>query len=114
MSTVKFDTWQNTDGTENYKCRAWVKFDGRGTASIDGSGNVSSITDNGPGDFTANFANALTDANYATNVSINNFGSAVYHIASDGSYNALTYSTTAVRVFGSSSFDTVVHISVFR
>ena len=114
MSTVKFNTWQNTDGTENYKCRAWVKLDGRGTVSIDGSGNVSSITDNGTGNYTANFATALPDANYATNVSINNYGSAVYHIVSDLSYNALTYSTTAVRVAASSAFDTVVHISVFR
>jgi len=48
-----------------YACRAWVNFDGTGTVSIRESGNVSSITDNGTGDYTVNFATALPDANYA-------------------------------------------------
>lgn len=65
MSVAKFDTWQNSDGTENYKCRAWVNFDGTGTVSIRASGNVSSITDNGTGNYTINFTNAMPDANYS-------------------------------------------------
>ena len=48
-----------------YACRAWVNFDGTGTVSIRNSGNVSSITDNGTGDYTVNFATAMEDANYA-------------------------------------------------
>ena len=48
-----------------YACRAWVNFNGTGTVAIRGSGNVSSITDNGTGDYTVNFATALPDANYA-------------------------------------------------
>jgi hypothetical protein len=48
-----------------YGCRAWVNFDGTGTPAIRASGNVSSITDNGTGDYTVNFTNALADANYA-------------------------------------------------
>lgn len=44
--------------------RAWVNFNGTGTVAIRGSGNVSSITDNGPGDYTVNFTTALPDANY--------------------------------------------------
>lgn len=64
MSTVKFDTWQNTDGTENYKCRAWVNFNGTGTVAIRESGNVSSITDNGTGDYTVNFTSPMIDVNY--------------------------------------------------
>jgi hypothetical protein len=51
-----------------YKCRAWVNFNGTGTVAIRASGNVSSITDNGTGDFTVNFTNAMPDANYATTV----------------------------------------------
>lgn len=46
-------------------CRAWVNFTGTGTVTINGSFNVSSITDNGTGDYTINFTNALADANYA-------------------------------------------------
>ncbi len=48
-----------------YDCRAWVNFNGTGTVAIRASGNVSSITDNGTGDYTINFTNAMPDANYA-------------------------------------------------
>jgi hypothetical protein len=45
--------------------KAWVNFNGTGTVAIRASFNVSSITDNGTGDYTVNYTNALTDANYA-------------------------------------------------
>jgi hypothetical protein len=45
--------------------KAWVNFDGTGTASIRESFNVSSITEGFIGDYTVNFATALVDANYA-------------------------------------------------
>lgn len=48
-----------------YGCRAWVNFNGTGTVAIRASGNVSSITDNGVGDYTVNFTTAMPDANYA-------------------------------------------------
>ena len=48
-----------------YGCRAWVNFNGTGTVAIRSSGNVSSITDNGLGDYTVNFTTAMPDANYA-------------------------------------------------
>lgn len=47
-----------------YACRAWVNFNGTGTVAIRASGNVSSITDNGTGDYTVNFTTAMPDANY--------------------------------------------------
>lgn len=46
-------------------CRAWVNFNGTGTVAIRASNNVSSITDNGVGDYTVNFTTAMVDANYA-------------------------------------------------
>ena len=46
-------------------CRAWVNFNGTGTVAIRASFNVSSITDNGTGDYTVNFTTALADANYS-------------------------------------------------
>jgi hypothetical protein len=52
-----------------YACRAWVNFNGTGTVAIRASGNVSSITDNGTGDYTVNFTNVMPDANYAIAVS---------------------------------------------
>jgi hypothetical protein len=45
-------------------CRAWVNFNGTGTVAIRASFNVSSITDNGTGDYTVNFTTAMVDANY--------------------------------------------------
>ena len=47
-----------------YMCRAWVNFNGTGTVAIRASGNVSSITDNGSGDYKVNFTTAMPDTNY--------------------------------------------------
>jgi hypothetical protein len=48
-----------------YVARAWVNFNGTGTVAIRASGNVSSITDNGTGDYTLNFTTAMPNANYS-------------------------------------------------
>jgi len=58
-----------TGTTPIYPCRAWVNFDGTGTPAIRASGNVSSITDNGTGDYTINFTVAMPDANYGYGIS---------------------------------------------
>ena len=47
-----------------YGCRAWVNFNGTGTVAIRASANVSSITDNGTGDYTINLTTAMPDINY--------------------------------------------------
>ena len=52
-----------------YGCRAWVNFSGTGTVTIRASGNVTSITDNGAGDYTVNFITAMPDANYCVTMS---------------------------------------------
>jgi hypothetical protein len=48
-----------------FGCRAWVNFNGSGTVAIRASGNVSSITDNGTGNYAVNFTTAMPDANYS-------------------------------------------------
>ena len=48
-----------------YGCRAWVNFNGTGTVAIRASGNVSSITDNGTGDYTVNYTASMPDTNYS-------------------------------------------------
>lgn len=49
-----------------YAARAFVTFNAStGTPVVSASGNVTSITDNGVGDFTINFTTAMPDANYA-------------------------------------------------
>jgi hypothetical protein len=52
-----------------YGCRAWIKFNGTGTPAIDGSGNVTSITDLGTGQYTVNFTTAMPDTNYSLQAS---------------------------------------------
>jgi hypothetical protein len=52
-----------------YYCRAWANIDGgAATPAVRSSGNVSSITDNGAGNYTMNFSNSLPDANYSVEV----------------------------------------------
>ena len=59
----------NATGTAPvYACRAWVNFNGTGTVAIRASGNVTSITDNGVGDYTVNFTTAFADANYGISI----------------------------------------------
>lgn len=58
-----------------YGCRAWVNFNGTGTVAIRASGNVTSITDNGTGDYTVNFTTAMPDANYCVEGSSQTNGS---------------------------------------
>ena len=96
----------------NYSCRAWVNFNGTGTVAIRGSGNVSSITDNGgTGDYTVNFTTAMPDANYAITGSAEGLGMTL-------SSNTVTQTTTATGVFVSrntSFFDrTIVAVAIFR
>lgn len=45
--------------------RAWVNFNGTGTVAIRDDYNVSSITDNGTGNYTINFTNSLSNGDYA-------------------------------------------------
>lgn len=59
------DLFNVTGSAPVYACRAWVNFNGTGTVAIRTSGNVSSITDNGTGQYTVNFSTALPDANYS-------------------------------------------------
>ena len=102
----------------SYTCRAWVNFNGTGTVAIRASGNVSSITDNGTGDYTVNFATAMPDVNYAV--------SGISGRVDDGSGNRINIltvastTTTALRVFcaigDSAAFSDTTYnaISVFR
>jgi len=100
-----------------YGCRAWVNFNGTGTVAIRASGNVSSITDNGTGDYTINFTTALVDANYGVVGSVGLSGS-------PGGRNfevktATAPTTSTVTVFVSNAVGTpgdydFVSASVFR
>ena len=49
---------------DGYTAQAWVNFNGTGTVAIRESQNISSITDNGTGNYTVNFLTNMSDANY--------------------------------------------------
>ncbi|GAA2821571.1 hypothetical protein EDC40_10353 [Aminobacter aminovorans] len=54
----------STMGSHQGMAKAWVNFNGDGTVAIRDSFNVTSITDNGVGDYTINFTTAFANANY--------------------------------------------------
>jgi hypothetical protein len=71
MSALKTSNIKNLDGslsvpTETViagSAKAWVNFNGTGTVAIRDSFNVSSITDNGTGNYRVNFIEPMPSAN---------------------------------------------------
>lgn len=113
-----YNLFNATGSAPIYSCRAWVNFNGTGTVAIRASGNVSSITDNGTGDYTLNFTTALPNANYAAT-----FGGRRGATNQDGIMqikNGTTPTTTTLQVLisasnGSSPIDAdYMNISIFR
>jgi hypothetical protein len=80
-----------------YGCRAWVNFDGTGTPAIRASGNVSSITDNGTGDYTVNFTTAMPDANYAVS-GTNAFSGANASLYAIKPYTSGSFAVGSIRI----------------
>lgn len=100
-----------------YMCRAWVNFNGTGTVAIRASGNVTSITDNGTGDYTVNFTTAMTDANYSAQVWAATAGSLTVFGAAQSSITSPTAS--ALRFITRNPTPTTVdldwiQVSIFR
>lgn len=97
MSTIVAQTLSNgTVSTSTANCiqgsaKAWVNFNGTGTVAIRASHNVSSITDNGTGDYTVNFTNAMPNANYAAFVTANRDG-----FGSDPNWSANLHGTSPI------------------
>lgn len=133
MSTLRLTTLSNQGGTAsvpsdtviNGTAKAWVNFNGTGTVAIRAAFNVSSITDNGSGDYTLNFTTSFADANYAPvcmtqNTDTNgNRGAGGAQI-----HDAVSPTTSALRIFtaygsttssgGSKNDQPIICVSVFR
>ena len=113
MSTIKVTTIQDTSGGNSStseeiaqgRAKAWVNFNGQGTIAIRDSFNVSSITDNGTGDYTLNFTNNMSSANYVLCMS----GSTNNSYTRAGTQTASNLTTSTARVYiansGGSSAD---------
>ena len=101
-----------------YGCRAWVNFNGT-TASpstIRGSGNVSSVTKNGTGDYTVNFTTAMVDANYVIEVNgyQNLTNSTCFAQAHGGTYTSSAVRITTMNFGGTATDMQNVSVAIFR
>jgi hypothetical protein len=113
-ANFKFNSGYGSVATA-YGCRAWVNFNGTtnvgGFCTIRGSGNVTSVADNGTGDYTVNFTTAMPDANYSF-VATSGSGGWVTRIASMAAGNCniqtIVGNTTTV------TDATFVQCSIFR
>ena len=72
LGKIKADTLEHstagsldTQYVVNGSAKAWVNFNGTGTIAARDSLNLSSLSDDGTGNFTVNFSSAFNNSNYA-------------------------------------------------
>lgn len=103
-------------------CKAFCNFNGTGVVAIRASYNVSSITDNGVGDYTVNFTTALADANYSSVASVS-FGTNAYNftLVNTNTSATITAPTTSAMRFAVINFNgsawsdpTYANVAIFR
>lgn len=103
MSTLKVGTIQDTSAgssstpaqIEQGRAKAWINFNGSGTIAIRDSYNVSSIADNGTGDYTISFSTAMANTNYCAT------GTCTYLMGTTARYRILSgyvWATGSIRV----------------
>jgi len=107
-----------------YGCRAWVNFNGTtntaGFCTIRGSGNVTSVADNGTGDYTVNFTTAMPDANYCVQCTGESSAASATNDSVFGIKDGSTLTTTSVNVVetiagGTTGSDGVYYcVAIFR
>jgi hypothetical protein len=140
MSTLRVSTIQDTAGSNsstpaaiaNGICKAWVNFNGTFATSpfttanggIRAAFNVSSVTDNGTGDYTVNFSTALADTNYTvccTQADGTTAGPIPFLLGfNPGGYGkTISITTTGIRVYsitsGGGVYDAIYnYVAIFR
>ena len=122
MSTLRVNSLLNAAGTDTPAidglAKAWVNFKGDGTAAIRQSYNISSIVDNGTGDYTLNFTTAMPDGNYVvvatTCIEGGEADMRAVALNLNRAFNTGTFSVKTM-IAGTTVTDrSQVHISVFR
>jgi len=138
MSTLRLDTIQDQAGNnastpdEIYsgRAKAWVNFNGTfgtspftiGNGGIRAAFNVSSITDNGTGDYTINYSNSFSDSNYAVTAFAKNNDNAAQEsfVVSANLSDVYTPSATQIKLIENTSSSTLANdsnlacVAVFR
>lgn len=110
LSTLS-DGTNSTNATDVIRgsARAWANFNGS-AATIRASYNVSSVTRAGTGQYTINYTNALTDANYSITGTVNSDSRTL----SIGSLSTTSSAMRSTNTAGAFDDVTMVTIVVFR
>lgn len=107
MSTLKTSNIQDTSGNNNStpeeigkgRAKAWVNFDGENTPTAREAYNVSSITDNATGNYTLNFTNAMSSADFAYTFASGDGN----HSSATRALNFMSSTTTSLQILSESS-----------
>ena len=125
MSTLKVNNLQDINGANNStpeqvaqgRAKAWINFNGTtATSATDMTGvgdsfNVSSLIDNGTGQYRVNFTNAMSNANYSS-VATSIYISGAYQILTNTELNT-SYVEVANQNLNNAAVDGKVCIAVF-
>jgi hypothetical protein len=115
---LKFNSGYGSVATA-YGCRAWVRFNGNGGASISGSGNVSSCAKSATGQYIVNFTNSMPDTNYCMTGMGDNLNNSqgtmiICDDARGGPFTSQIYIMTRVPSASVAADSTMVNVAVFR
>lgn len=121
MSTLKVNNLQDINGANNStpeqvaqgRAKAWIRFDGTGTVSISsayGSFNISSITDNGTGNYLCSFTNNMPNINY---VAMANAGRFAFSGTAANDYTVSAFKVRLSNVNGDAEDRSVINAVVF-
>jgi hypothetical protein len=92
--------------------QAWVNFNGTGTVAIRDSGNVSSVSDNGTGNYVVNFTTAMANANYSAPSSAGGNAYNQPRIALCWSFSTSSISVGTVNANGTASDADSVNVAI--
>ena len=104
-----------------YSARAWVNFNGTtntaGFCTIRASGGVTSVADNGTGDYTINFSFTMPDTNYAVCLGGRRSSTSNYMVAGTGTTDPTTsaynFETQGTTFTAAADYETIL-LSFFR
>ena len=106
---------RNSSGVEvGWMARAWVNFNGT-DGSIRASGNVSSVTRAGTGNYTINFSLAMPDSNYNAVAAVNRNGANGIECLQPVTLSTTTMTATVRNAQNTALVDcSIISVSFFR
>ena len=114
--STTLNTDEIVDTNSSQVCKAWVNFNGTGTVAIRDSFNVSSITDNGTGDYKVNFTSNMTTINYTISGTCHEFDNGSY--TSNGyffgrNHHEVNGASVACFYYNNVKYDMYVDVMIF-